>query len=66
MLVAYEASIRNGAAIMDYYDYAHSSGTFGAVGGVASVVYGDFGINQVRDENVSIRTLVDRVNNLVK
>ncbi len=32
MLVAYEASIRSGAAIMDYYNYAHSSGTFGAVG----------------------------------
>lgn len=32
MLVAYEGSIRSGAAIMDYYDYAHSSGTFGAVG----------------------------------
>ncbi len=37
MLVAYEASIRNGAAIMDYYDYAHSSGTFGAVGVAAGV-----------------------------
>ncbi len=32
MLVAYEASIRMGAAIMDYYQYAHSSGTFGSVG----------------------------------
>ncbi|MBE6681980.1 MAG: MmgE/PrpD family protein [Ruminococcaceae bacterium] len=37
MLVAYEASIRNGAAIMEYYDYAHSSGTFGAVGVAAGV-----------------------------
>lgn len=37
MLVAYEASIRNGAAIMDYYNYAHSSGTFGAVGTAAGV-----------------------------
>lgn len=32
MLCAYEGSVRNGAAIMDYYNYAHSSGTFGAVG----------------------------------
>ena len=32
MLVAYEATIRSGAAIMDYYKYAHSSGTFGAIG----------------------------------
>ena len=32
MLVAYEASIRMGVAIMDYYKYAHSSGTFGSVG----------------------------------
>lgn len=32
LLVAYEATIRSGAAIMDYYKYAHSSGTFGAVG----------------------------------
>ncbi len=37
MLVAYEASIRNGAAIMEYYNYAHSSGTFGAVGVAAGV-----------------------------
>ncbi len=42
MLVAYEASIRNGAAIMDYYNYAHSSGTFGAVGVAVGVgkIYG--------------------------
>ena len=42
MLAAYETSIRNGAAIMDYYDYAHSSGTFGAVGVAAGVgrIYG--------------------------
>ena len=42
MLVAYEASIRSGAAIMDYYNYAHSSGTFGAVGVAAGVgrIYG--------------------------
>ena len=42
MLVAYEVSIRSGAAIMDYYNYAHSSGTFGAVGVAAGVgkIYG--------------------------
>lgn len=32
MLVAYEVTVRSGAAIMDYYKFAHSSGTFGAVG----------------------------------
>ncbi len=37
MLVAYEASIRMGIAIMDYYKYAHSSGTFGSVGVAAGV-----------------------------
>ena len=37
MLVAYETTIRSGAAIMDYYKYAHSSGTFGAVGVAAGV-----------------------------
>ena len=37
MLVAYETTIRSGAAIMDYYQYAHSSGTFGAVGVAAGV-----------------------------
>jgi len=42
MLVAYETTIRSGAAIMDYYSFAHSSGTFGAVGVVAGVgrIYG--------------------------
>lgn len=42
MLVAYETTIRSGAAIMDYYKYAHSSGTFGAVGVAAGVgrIYG--------------------------
>ena len=42
LLVAYEATIRSGAAIMDYYQYAHSSGTFGAVGSAAGVgrIYG--------------------------
>ena len=35
LYVAYEATIRMGAAIMDYYQYAHSSGTFGAIGVVA-------------------------------
>lgn len=37
MLVSYEASIRSGIAMMDYYNYAHSSGTFGSVGVVAGV-----------------------------
>ncbi len=37
MLVAYETTIRSGAAIMEYYQYAHSSGTFGAVGVAAGV-----------------------------
>jgi len=42
MLTAYEASIRSGAAIMDYYSYAHSSGTFGAIGVAVGVgkIYG--------------------------
>ena len=42
MLTAYEASIRSGAAIMDYYNYAHSSGTFGAIGVAVGVgkIYG--------------------------
>lgn len=42
MLVAYEATIRSGAAIMDYYNYAHSSGTFGAIGVAVGVgrIYG--------------------------
>ena len=42
MLVSYETTIRIGAAIMDYYNYAHSSGTFGAVGVAAGVgrIYG--------------------------
>lgn len=42
MLVAYETTVRIGAAIMDYYKYAHSSGTFGAVGVAAGVgrIYG--------------------------
>ncbi len=35
LYVAYESTIRMGAAIMDYYQFAHSSGTFGAVGVVA-------------------------------
>ncbi len=37
MLVAYETTIRMGAAMMEYYQYAHSSGTFGAVGVAAGV-----------------------------
>ena len=42
MLVSYETTIRIGAAIMDYYKYAHSSGTFGAIGVAAGVgrIYG--------------------------
>lgn len=42
MLVSYETTIRSGAAIMDYYNYAHSSGTFGSVGVAAGVgrIYG--------------------------
>jgi 2-methylcitrate dehydratase PrpD len=48
MLVAYEVSIRMGAAIMEYYQYAHSSGTFGSVGiavGVGKLL--DFSIEQL-------------------
>lgn len=37
LLVAYETTVRMGAALMDYYNYAHSSGTFGAVGVAAGV-----------------------------
>ena len=37
LLVAYEVTVRMGAALMDYYQYAHSSGTFGAVGVAAGV-----------------------------
>ena len=42
MLAAYEITIRSGAAIMDYYQFAHSSGTFGAIGVAAGVgrIYG--------------------------
>ena len=42
LVVAYETCIRSGEAIMDYYQYAHSSGTFGAVGVAAGVgrIYG--------------------------
>ena len=42
LLVSYETTIRSGAAIMDYYQWAHSSGTFGAVGTAAGVgrIYG--------------------------
>ncbi len=45
LLVAYETTIRMGAALMDYYNYAHSSGTFGAVG-VATGVGRLFGFSQ--------------------
>lgn len=51
MLVAYEATIRSGAAIMDYYNYAHSSGTFGAVG-VAAGVGRIYGFDRVQMNNV--------------
>ena len=37
MTVAYEATVIMGAAIMDYYKFAHSSGTFGAIGVAAGV-----------------------------
>ncbi|MDO5445794.1 MAG: MmgE/PrpD family protein [Eubacteriales bacterium] len=42
LYVSYEATIRMGEAIMDYYQYAHSSGTFGSVGVVtgAGRIYG--------------------------
>jgi len=37
MVVSYDATVRMGAAIMDYYNFAHSSGTFGAIGVVSGV-----------------------------
>ena len=37
MVVSYDATVRMGAAIMDYYNFAHSSGTFGAIGVAAGV-----------------------------
>ncbi len=37
LYVAYETTIRMGVTIMDYYNYPHSSGTFGAVGVAAGV-----------------------------
>ncbi len=37
LVVSYETTIRMGQAIMDYYKFAHSSGTFGAVGIAAGV-----------------------------
>ncbi|NLJ58182.1 MAG: MmgE/PrpD family protein [Tissierellia bacterium] len=42
LVVSYETTIRMGQAIMDYYNFAHSSGTFGAVGTAAGVgrIYG--------------------------
>ncbi len=42
LYVSYETTIRMGEAIMDYYQYAHSSGTFGAVGVAAGAgrIYG--------------------------
>ncbi len=50
LLVAYEATIRMGAALMDYYNYAHSSGTFGAVG-VAAGVGRLFGFDKAKLNN---------------
>lgn len=50
LLTAYEATIRSGAAIMDYYNYAHSSGTFGAVG-VAAGVGRLYGFDRVQLNN---------------
>ena len=37
LVIAYETTIRMGLAIMDYYQYPHSSGTFGAIGTAAGV-----------------------------
>lgn len=37
LVVAYETTIRMGGAIMEYYNFAHSSGTFGAAGTAAGV-----------------------------
>lgn len=51
LLVSYETTIRSGAAIMDYYNYAHSSGTFGAVG-VAAGVGRIYGFNKEQMNNV--------------
>ena len=51
LLAAYEVTVRSGAAIMDYYDYAHSSGTFGAVG-VAAGVGKIYGFDRERLNNV--------------
>lgn len=51
MLVSYEATIRSGAAMMDYYQYAHSSGTFGAVG-VAVGVGRIYGFDRVQMNHV--------------
>jgi 2-methylcitrate dehydratase PrpD len=42
LVISYETTIRMGQAIMEYYNYAHSSGTFGAVGTATGVgrIYG--------------------------
>ena len=42
LVTAYETTIRMGQAIMDYYEFAHSSGSFGAVGTAAGLgrIYG--------------------------
>lgn len=37
LTVSYEATIRFGKAVMDFYDFPHSSGTFGAFGTAAGV-----------------------------
>lgn len=51
LLVAYETTVRMGAALMNYYNYAHSSGTFGAVG-VAAGVGKVFGFSKEQLNNV--------------
>ena len=51
LLVAYETTIRMGAAIMDYYQYPHSSGTFGSVG-VAAGVGRIWGFDRAQMNNV--------------
>lgn len=62
MLVAYETTIRSGAAIMDYYQFAHSSGTFGSVG-VAAGVGRIYGFTREQLNNVlSIADIVDATN----
>lgn len=51
LYVSYETTIRMGEAIMDYYQYAHSSGTFGAVG-VAAGAGRIYGLDKAAMNNV--------------